>query len=176
MGREGAVDVSVVDKEGVRTIHPLRPDLDHTEELGQLKQGIGFNNTAVAVVLLVALFIGTVITWSNQRLWLWVSRNTRLLAVMGFVLLAAFSAFIWLGGASALLAGHDEGEPFSLTAGVSVWPGELIRLFVVVLCLALLAKGSRDLIKNGDLITDDFLFQDESGFQRFSLRSRLDQP
>ena len=75
-----------------------------------------------------------------------------------------------------MLAGHDEGEPFSLTAGVSVWPGELIRLFVVVLCLALLAKGSRDLIKNGDLITDEFLFQDESGFQRFSLRSVLDQP
>jgi len=163
--------VSVVDKEGVRTIHPLRSDLDHTEELGQLKQGIGFNNTAVAVVLLVALFVGTVITWSNQRMWLWVSRNTRSLAVMGVVLFAAVSAFMWLGGTSALLAGHDEGEPFSLTAGVSVWPGELIRLFVVVLCLTLLAKGSRDLIKNGDLITDDFLFQDESGFQRFSLPS-----
>ena len=171
VGREGAVDVSVVDKEGVRTIHPLRSDLDHTEELGQLKQGIGFNNTAVAVVLLVALFVGTVITWSNQRMWLWVSRNTRSLAVMGVVLFAAVSAFMWLGGTSALLAGHDEGEPFSLTAGVSVWPGELIRLFVVVLCLTLLAKGSRDLIKNGDLITDDFLFQDESGFQRFSLPS-----
>jgi len=87
------------------------------------------------------------------------------------MIFAAVSAFMWLGGTSALLAGHDEGEPFSLTAGVSVWPGELIRLFVVVLCLTLLAKGSRDLIKNGDLITDDFLFQDESGFQRFSLPS-----
>jgi hypothetical protein len=169
VGRDGAVDLSIVEKEGVRTIHPLRADLDHTDELGQLKQGIGLDNTAVAVILLVALFVGTVITWSNQRLWLWVSRNTPLVAALGIVLIAAFSTFVALGGASALLAGHDEGEPFSLTDGVSVWPSELIRLFVVVLCVVLLGKGLRDLSKNGDLITDDFLFQDESGFQRFSL-------
>ena len=134
VGREGAVDVSVVDKEGVRTIHPLRPDLDHTEELGQLKQGIGFDNTAVAVVLLVALFLGTVITWSNQRLWLWVSRNTGCLAVMGLCCSPQFRSLCGSAEPPALLAGHDEGEPFSLTAGVSIWPSELIRLFVVVLC------------------------------------------
>jgi hypothetical protein len=171
VGRDGAVDLSVVEKEGVRTIHPMRPDLDHTEEMGQLKQGIGLDNTAVAVMLLVALFIGSIIAWSNQRLWLWVSRNMRLLSTIGLIVLAAFSAFLALGGVSALLAGHDEGEPFSLTAGVSVWPSELIRLFVVVLCLVLLANGSRDLLKNGDRITDAFLFQDESGFQGFSLKS-----
>ena len=48
VGREGAVDLSVVDLEGVRTIHPLRPDLDHTDDHGQLKQGVGFDNTAIA--------------------------------------------------------------------------------------------------------------------------------
>ncbi len=168
VGREGAVDLSIVEKEGVRTVHPLRADLAHTDRQGQLKQGIEFDDTAVAVVLLLALVIGTIIAWSNQRLWLWVSRNPRLLGMMGIVLLACFSAFVLLGGAPALLAGHDEGEPFSWTAGVSVWPSELIRLFVVVLCLVFLGKGARDLTKNGDLITDDFLFQDESGFQRVS--------
>ena len=168
VGRDGAVDLSVVEKEGVRTVHPLRADLAHTDEQGQLKQGVGFDDTAVAVTLFLTLVVGTIIAWSNQRLWLWVSKNTRLVGVVGIFLLVSFSAFVALGGAPALLSGHDEGEPFSWTAGVSVWPGELIRLFVVVLCLVFLGKGSRDLSKNGDLITDDFLFQDESGYQRFS--------
>jgi hypothetical protein len=168
VGREGAVDLSVVDKEGVRTVHPLRPDLANTDQQGQLKRGIEFNNTAVAVLTIIVILVGTIIAWSNQRLWLSVSRNPRLFSVIGIVLLASFSAFVALGGAPALLAGHDEGEPFSWTAGVSVWPSELIRLFVVVLCLVFLAKGGRDLSKNGDFITDDFLFQDDSGFQRFS--------
>jgi hypothetical protein len=171
VGREGAVDLSVVDKEGVRTIHPLRPDLDHTAELGQLKQGIGFDNTAVAVLVALLLMAGTVIAWSNQRLWLWVSKHPVILGAIGMLLLAAFSAFLALGGASALLANHDEGEPFSLTAGISVWPSEIIRLFVVALSLILLVKGARDLTKNGEQITDDFLFQDESGSQSLSFRT-----
>jgi hypothetical protein len=76
--------------------------------------------------------------------------------VPAIVLLAAFWAFVFTGGGSMLLAGHDEGEPFSWTAGVSIWPSELIRLFVVVLSLALLIKGSRDLMRNSDLISRDF--------------------
>jgi hypothetical protein len=168
VGRNGAVDLSVVEKEGVRTVHPLRADLAHTGEYGQLKQGVGFDNTAVAAIVVVGILVMTVVAWSNQRLWLWVKRNPRLLGIVAIILLASFAAFVAFGGATALLANHDEGEPFSWTAGVSVWPSELIRLFVVVLCLVLLAKGMRDLRKNGDLITDDFLFQDESDFQRFS--------
>ena len=171
VGREGAVDLSVVEKEGVRTIHPLRADLGHTETLGQLKQGTEFDNTAVAVVVVLALMVATVIAWSNRRLWLWVSNHPVSVGVMAMCLLAAFSAFLALGGASALLANHDEGEPFSLTAGVSIWPSEIIRLFVIVLCLALLAKGARDLTKNGEEISDDFLFQDESSAQPLSLSS-----
>jgi hypothetical protein len=171
VGREGAVDVSVVQKEAVRTIHPLRADLGHTEHLGQLKQGTEFDNTAVAVLVVLGLMIATVIAWTNRRLWLWVSNHPVSVGVMAIVLLAAFSAFLALGGASALLANHDEGEPFSLTAGVSVWPSEIIRLFVLVLCVALLVKGSRDLTKNAEEISDDFLFQDESAYQPLSLNS-----
>jgi hypothetical protein len=171
VGREGAVDLSVVEKEGVRTIHPLRADLGHTKNLGQLKQGTEFDNTAVAVLVVLALMMATVIAWSNRRLWLWVSNHPVSVGVMAILLLTAFSAFLALGGASALLADHDEGEPFSLTAGVSVWPSEIIRLFVTVLCLALLAKGSRDLTKNAEEISDDFLFQDESASQPLSLTS-----
>jgi hypothetical protein len=168
VGRNGAVDLSVVEREGVRTIHPLRPDLAHDEQYAQLKQGVEFDNTAVAASLVVALLIGTIVAWSNQRLWLWVSRNPKLLSVLGILLLASFTVFLISGGATMLLAGHDEGEPFSWTDGVSIWPSELLRFLVVVLCLILMAKGMRDLTKNSELIGQDFLFQDESAGIRFS--------
>jgi hypothetical protein len=168
VGRNGAVDLSVVDQEGIRTIHPLRPDLAYTEQYGQLKQGVGFDNTAVAASVVLALLTGTIIAWSNQRLWLWVTESPKLMGALGIILLVSFSVFVAFGGATALLAGHDEGEPFSWTAGVSIWPSELLRLFVVILCLILLAKGMRDLTKNSDLIGQDFLFQDDSGSKRFS--------
>lgn len=168
VGRNGAVDLSVVDVEGIRTVHPLRQDLDHTDEHGQLKQGTGFDNTSVAAVLMVGLLMGTIVAWSNQRLWLWVLRNPRLLSIIGMVGAAAFVAFIAFGGAAALLAGHDEGEPFSWTAGVSVWPSEILRLISVLLCLVLLGKGLRDLAENSDSITEDFLFQGDSCHSRFT--------
>jgi hypothetical protein len=78
---------------------------------------------------------------------------------------------VGFGGASALLAGHDEGEPFSWTAGVSIWPSELLRLSVVVLAAVLLLKGARDLTKNGDAISKDFQLQRASGHRRWSLKS-----
>jgi hypothetical protein len=90
------------------------------------------------------------------------------IGLIAIFLLAAFSIFLALGGASALLANHDEGEPFSWTAGVSLWPSELIRLVVVVLCLVLLVKGSRDLTKNAEAISRDFGLQRSSGDARFS--------
>jgi hypothetical protein len=168
VGRNGAVDLSPVDKEGARTVHPLRQDLDHTDEQGPLKQGVGFDNTAVAATLVVVLLIAGIVAWTNQRLWLWVLRNPRLLAVMAIFGVASFAAFVAFGGAEALLANHDEGEPFSWTAGVSVWPSELLRIFVVILCLVMLGKGLRDLIKNSDFISEDFLFEDDSGRRRLS--------
>ncbi len=168
VGRHGGVDLSVVDAEGVRTVHPLRQDLDYTDGHRQLKQGVGFDNTAVAVVLIVGLLIGTIIAWSSQRLWLWVQRNPRLLSLMGLIGVAAFAIFVIFGGTTALLANHDEGEPFSLTAGVSIWPSELLRLIVVTLCLVLLGKGMRDLAYNSDLIAQDFRFEDQSARRRFS--------
>lgn len=171
VGRHGAVDLSVVDTEGIRTIHPLRQDLAHTDGYGQLKEGVVFDNMAVAALLLVALLIGTIVAWCNQRIWLWVRRNPRLLTMLALVGAAGFVLFIAWGGATMLLANHDEGEPFSLTAGVSVWPSELLRLFVVILSIVFLGKGLRDLTTNGEAIGEDFKFQEESASSRFSLGS-----
>jgi hypothetical protein len=157
-----------VGQEGARTIHPLRPDLDYTDDLGPLKQGVGFDNTAVAVTLIVALLIAGIVAWTNQRMWAWVVGHPGLLAILAVIGVAAFAAFIAYGGVAALLANHDGGEPFSWTAGVSVWPSELLRILVVILSLAMLGKGLRDLAKNSDAIGKDFLFEDESGRRRFS--------
>ncbi len=170
VGRTGPVDLSVVNREGIRTIHPLRPDLASTDDHGPLKRGVGFDDTAVAAVVIIGLLIGTVVTWSNQRLWLWASGHPRLLGSLGLAIAAGYLIFLAAGGAAGILADHDGGEPFSLTAGVSVWPSELLRLLVVVLCLIFLGKGLRDLSNNGEAISREFRF-DEGSPSRFTFRS-----
>jgi hypothetical protein len=174
VGREGAVDLSVVDVEGLRTIHPLRADLEHTDNQGQLKQGISPSSTTMTALVAIGLFVGTVLAWTNQRLWLWVSRSWRLLAVVGLIILVGTAVFWAMGGGTALMAHHDEGEPFSWTAGVSIWPGEWLRLLVVMLCLVFLVKGSRDLTRNSDHLTKEFLFRiDQGPRSRFTPRTFL---
>ena len=169
VSREGAVDLSVVDVEGVRTIHPLRADLDHTDNQGQLKQGLSPSSATVMALVGIGLFVVTALAWTNQRVWLRVVRSWRLLAVVGLILLAGTAIFLAMGGGTALMAQHDEGEPFSWTTGVSIWPGEVLRLLVVLLCLVFLVKGSRDLTKNSDHLTEDFLFRiDQSPRSRFA--------
>lgn len=172
VGREGAVDLSVVDVEGVRTVHPLRADLERTDNQGQLKQGIGPGSATVMALIGVGLLIATALTWTNQRLWLRVSRSWRVFAVIGLIILAGSAIFVTTGGVTALMINHDEGEPFSWTAGVSIWPGQLLRLFAVILCAVFLVKGSRDLAKNSDHLTDDFQFRiDQSHRPRFTWKS-----
>ena len=172
VGREGAVDLSVVDVEGVRTVHPLRADLERTDNQGQLKQGIGPGSATVMALIGVGLLIATALTWTNQRLWLRVSRSWRLFAVIGLIILAGSAVFVTTGGVTALMINHDEGEPFSWTAGVSIWPAQLLRLFAVILCAVFLIKGSRDLAKNSEHLTDDFQFRiDQNHRPRFTWKS-----
>jgi hypothetical protein len=172
VGREGAVDLSIVDVEGVRTIHPLRADLGHTDDYGQLKQGVGANRATVMALLGIGLFLGAGLAWTNQRLWLRISRSWPLVAAAGLVILAGAAVFWAMGGGIALMAHHDEGEPLSWTAGVSIWPGEWLRLLVVMLGLVFLVKGFRDLQTNSNRLTGDFLFRiDEGPRSRFTLRT-----
>jgi hypothetical protein len=172
VGRGGAVDLSVVDLEGVRTIHPLRADLEHSDNLGQLKQGIGPGSATVMALIGVGLLIGTVLTWTNQRIWLRVLRSWRLFAVIGLVILVGSATFLNTGGVTALMANHDEGEPFSWTAGVSIWPSQCLRLLAVILCVVFLVKGARDLVKNSDQLSEDFRFRfDQTHRSRFTLRT-----
>ncbi len=171
VGRNGAVDLSIVKQEAVRTIHPLRPDLAYTDGYGQLRQGVGFDNAAVAAATAVGFVLVVAVAWSNQRLWSGIVRSPRALSTAAVVLAALFAVFVLAGGAEALLAGHDKGEPFSWTAGVSIWPSELLRFFVVVLTVLLFVKGARDLRKNGDQISEKFQFEATSGRYRLSLQT-----
>ena len=169
VGRGGAVDLSIVKKEKVRTIHPLRPDLARTTADEPLKRGNVFDNVAVAVSGIVGFALFIVIAWSNQRLWSWISRHPRVLGVSAVALVTLFTVFMLAGGATGLLANHDAGEPYSWTAGVSIWPSELLRLFVVVLSALLFVKGARDLVKNQKHISEEFHFEDAGRRQMFSL-------
>jgi hypothetical protein len=172
VGREGAVDLSVVDVEGVRTIHPLRTDLEHSDNLGQLKQGIGPGSVTVMALIGIGFLIGAVLTWTNQRLWLRVSHSWRLFVVLGLVILVGSAAFLNTGGVTALMTHHDEGEPFSWIAGVSIWPSQCLRLLAVILCIVFLVKGARDLVKNSDQLSEEFRFRiDQSHRSRFTLRT-----
>ena len=163
MGREGAVDLSIVDVEGVRTIHPLRADLERTDNQGQLKQGVGPGGATMMALVGIGLLCrdGACLDQSAT-----LAAGLALLASVcrgRSLLLIGTAVFLAMGGETALMAHHDEGEPFSWTAGVSIWPGEWLRLLVVILCLVFLVKGARDLTKNSDLLTKDF---------RISYRSR----
>jgi hypothetical protein len=156
----------------VRTIHPLRADLERTDNQGQLKQGVGPGGASMMALVGIGLCVGTVLAWTNQRLWLRVSRSWRPIVAAGSLLLIGTAVFLAMGGETALMAHHDEGEPFSWTAGVSTWPGEWLRLLVTMLCLIFLVKGARDLTKNSDFLTKNFLFRiDQGPHSRFSLRT-----
>jgi len=120
----------------------------------------------------IGLFVGTVLAWTNQRVWLRVSRSWRLFSVVGLIILVGTAAFWIMGGGTVLMAHHDEGEPFSWTAGVSIWPGELLRLLAGILCVVFLVKGSRDLVKNSDDLTEAFQFRIDHGHRsRYTLRT-----
>lgn len=47
------------------------------------------------------------------------------------------------------------GEPFSLFAGISIWPGEVLRLIVVILGIYFIFKSLNDLDKNKNELCDE---------------------
>lgn len=157
IGRDGAVDLSLVEKEGVRTIHPPRADLGPTGD-GQGNGMVAPSGVTLWTTAGLALVAGTTLFWTQPRLWRWAAQRRRALLAAGLVVLTAVVAFWFLGGAAALVANHDAGEPFSWTAGVSIWPAELFRGLVVLLCAGFLIKAVRDLTANEERLAEEFAF------------------
>ncbi len=58
-----------------------------------------------------------------------------------------------------------EGEPFSLLAGISIWPTEFIRLAATLLGLALVFKAMRDLQKDTNDLVQEFGLEPPGRFQ-----------
>ena len=153
IGRDGAVDLSIVTTEGAYTIHPSRSDLD-----GLGKSAVLPSREAFSAALGVTLLIGSVMLWTQQRLWRWACRNHLTILVVGLCSVAAGLAFWILDGPAVLVAHHDEGEPFSWTNGISIWPTEILRLLATILCVIFFMKASRDLVINEDRIAEEFCF------------------
>lgn len=162
VGRDGAVDLSVVKVEGARSIYAPRPDLRHVDQV-ELKTGTTPETSAVFALVGIGLLIGALVVWTQQRCWLWACRNSRLLVVLAAITVVTAVIGLALDGPATLMAHHDEGEPFSWTTGVSVWPTELLRFVVIVLCLIFLTKASRDLAVNGDRLGEEFSFTWDRG-------------
>jgi hypothetical protein len=157
ISRDGAVDLSVVKTEAVRTIHPPRPDLQPKDD-GQGSGMVSLGGPAVGASAGIAFLIGMVVLWTQQRLWRWACRHRRGLFAVGFLAAAATAVFWVLGGAAALVGHHDTGEPFSWTNGTSIWPTEILRLVAAILCLVFFVKASRDLLVNEGRLADEFSF------------------
>jgi hypothetical protein len=161
VGRNGAVDLSVIKAKVVNSIHAPRPDLQHNEDEKtndkvESKTGTVLDPWTVFVLICGGLLIVTLLMWTQQRFWHWACRNRRPLVVVTVAVVVAAAAAWVLDGPTALMANHDEGEPFSWTNGVSIWPTEILRLLVVVLCMIFLAKAARDLAVNRDQLGEDF--------------------
>jgi hypothetical protein len=125
LGRHGAVDLSMIQPGGGRSIHPPRQDVDPVS--GQLRlptaRTIGLTSLTLGAVLLCALLL------NSEFLDLFLVRRHRIML---------FSLFVFAGVTIVLLmwAMRDGagGEPFSFTQGISVWPTTLIRLLACILC------------------------------------------
>ena len=76
--------------------------------------------------------------------------------------LAVGSAALFITLAAVIMNDHfrDNGEPFSLRAGISLWPTEILRLLAFVLSLFCLVKATYDVRRNDKDLEDEFSLAD----------------
>lgn len=170
IGRHGAVDLSVdgPDKD-TTSVHPPRNDVDAE---GTLKLTEEVKALWIVFVILFCLAI-----WSYGRFWNWLTardevdetaRVFKRLLRPAWVPLTALGVFLLWWRIWPFNYAKD--EPFSWSDGVSLWPTELLRLFVVLLCLYFLFKARADLVNNTEDLTKRFSLATQpttAGKQRF---------
>ncbi len=134
VGRHGAVDLSpdpVHQSSVPSSIHPPRPDVDPVS--GALRP------PSWRTILLLLAAIGLMFWCAiliNSELWaMW--RRSRLSFFAGLLLVSLLVAGLLC---SAMLDGTN-GEPFSFTDGISVWPTTSLRLLAFVLCVIFFAHS-----------------------------------
>ncbi|WP_447600461.1 hypothetical protein [Nitrospira sp. Nam80] len=148
IGRHGAVDLSATNSsETGEKVHPLRDDVVPGENKIRFPARIW-----ILWIPLLVLLGGFV--WSYGRLWNWLiakqagskERIYKTLFGAAIVMLPVLCLFFLPGIVHRV--NYAEDEPFSWSDGVSVWPTELLRLLVGVLCIWFMVKGAADLREN----------------------------
>lgn len=141
IGRDRAVDISADDSE----IHPPRRDLTWTV------------SELIILILLVTMSFFLLLVQLNAH----ARKAVRLFSPMrwdlsGFgVKLAAIVSIMFV--AFAIYDHYQQGgERFLLAAGVSIWPGETLRLIALILSVFFLAKSYQDLQKKEQELDKDF--------------------
>jgi len=77
-------------------------------------------------------------------------------SVIWFIILsAACSGFFFLAVAIALLNYRENEEPFALWEGISVWPSDLIRGIVIVLCLFYIWRSWFELFRDREQLKNE---------------------
>ncbi|WHZ23863.1 MAG: P-type ATPase [Nitrospira sp.] len=175
IGRHGAVDLSVdrPDK-GANSVLPSRNDVDAE---GTLKL-----TEAVKALWIVFVVLFCLAMWSYGRFWNWlIARDEVDETARGFKRLLR-SAWIPLTALGLFLLwckirhfNYAKDEPFSWSDGVSLWPTELLRLFVALLCLYFMIKARADLVDNTNVLTEKFFSPGlSSGVNKKPWRRQLD--
>jgi len=83
---------------------------------------------------------------------------------------ATVGVFLLLGGLLGFLIWLDHhregGEPFSLLAGISLWPTDVLNLFAASLSVFFLIKAVYDLRRNGMEIEQEFFLSSPASFEK----------
>lgn len=135
VGRHAAVDLSpdpVHESSALASIHLPRPDVDPATGALRLPslRTIGLLLCAAGLMVFCAILI-------NSELWS-LSRGRRLAGLLALLALSGVIVVAFVAGAR--LDGTD-GEPLTVTDGISVWPTASLRLLAFVLCVIFFAHS-----------------------------------
>jgi hypothetical protein len=156
IGRECAVNLSVDDAD----IHPPR----RTPPKNWRNLILLISSAIVLCVLLLVQFssrVRKVVAGINPLRWDIVGVTAK---VFGPVLIVTVILFV-----AEVIDEHyyePTGEPFSLVKGVSIWPGEALRLLVVILSLCFILKSMYDLKANEIKLCEWFNSKKPDKFRR----------
>lgn len=157
IGRYGPYDLSVATN--AAKLHPPRPN-----------QFAGASSLTLLVLGVIARWLPPVclglvllglMSWQTRRRVEVLLKSRRVLRALLVTLGLLLIYFAWVLREHLSL----EGEPFSLLAGISIWPTEFIRLAATLLGLALVFKAMRDLQKDTNDLVQEFGLEPPGRFQ-----------
>ncbi len=121
IGRQGPFDLSALDNpESPFSIHPERLDLN---PLTGYPRQVNFSSILILVILLILIIILAMLI--SSRVWttlIHLMTNGRFWAITGIAMIIVLGLTFWG------ISDRADGEPFTLTEGISVWPTQGIRL------------------------------------------------